>query len=305
MRVVVLGTGALGCLFAARLAAYAEVWMVGTWAEGVAAVRREGVCVHDLDRVWQAAVPVADNPVAVPPADVALLLVKSYQTDRATAWAARLLTPQGLAVTLQNGLDNGPRLAAAVGQDRMAQGVTFEGATLLGPGRVRHAGRGPTYIGSHPAVAERVTAFVSLLQMAGFEASATSEIEGVLWNKAVVNAAINPLTALWRVPNGDLLACEDRRTLLAALAQEAATVATARGVPITIQDSVAHVEAVCRATATNHSSMLQDVEHGRPTEIDSINGVIVAEGKRLGVPTPVNETVWRLVRGLRVADCRL
>jgi 2-dehydropantoate 2-reductase len=143
-----------------------------------------------------------------------------------------------------------------------------------------------------------VNAFVSLLRAAGFDACATTEIEGVLWNKAVVNAAINPLTALWRVPNGDLLACEDRRALLATLAQEAASVAIARGVVIAPQDIAARVEAVCHATAANRSSMLQDIERGRPTEIDSINGVIVAEGRRLGVPTPVNETVWRLVRGL-------
>ncbi|MCD6291033.1 MAG: 2-dehydropantoate 2-reductase [Anaerolineae bacterium] len=299
MRVIILGTGALGCLFAARLAPHAEVWVLGTWREGVAALQREGVRVHEADHIWRASVRAADDPAAVPVSDIALVLVKSYQTERAAAWAARRLAPDGLAVTLQNGLDNGARLIATIGEERVAIGVTFEGATLLGPGEVRHAGRGPTYIGIHPAMASRARAFVSLLREAGFEVHATRDIEGMLWDKAVVNAAINPLTALWRVPNGELLTHADRRSLLAALARETVTVARARGVALPSPDPVAHVKAVCRATASNRSSMLQDVERGRPTEIDSINGVIVAEGRRLGVPTPVNEVVWRLVRGIR------
>ncbi len=298
MRVVVLGTGALGCLFAARLSAHAEVWMLGTWAEGVAAVQQSGIRVEESDHTWFATVRAADDPAAVTAADVALVLVKSYQTGRAATWAAQVLAREGLAVTLQNGLDNGPRLAAAVGDERTAIGVTFEGATLLGPGHVRHAGCGPTHIGALPAAATRLAAFVSLLQEAGFDAHPAPKVEGMLWGKAVVNAAINPLTALWRIPNGELLANQDRRALLAALAQEAAAVASARGVALPFDDPVARVEAVCRATAANRSSMLQDVDRGRPTEIDSINGIIVAEGRRLGIPTPVNEVMWRLVRGL-------
>lgn len=298
MRVVVLGTGALGCLFAARLSAHAEVWMLGTWAEGVAAVQRGGIHVEEPDHTWFATVRAASDPTAVTDADVALMLVKSYQTGRAASWAAQVLARGGLAVTLQNGLDNGPRLAAVVGEERTAIGVTFEGATLLGPGHIRHAGCGPTYIGAPPAAADSLAAFISLLQGAGFDAHVASEVEGMLWGKAVVNAAINPLTALWRVPNGALLVSPDRRALLAALAQEAAAVARARGVVLPFDDPVARVEAVCRATAANRSSMLQDVDRGRPTEVDSINGIIVAEGRRWGIPTPVNEVVWRLVRGL-------
>ena len=314
MRVVVLGTGALGCLFAAHLAPHAEVWMLGTWAEALAAVERDGICVQEGERTWHARVQVSRDPEAVPRADLAILVVKSYQTERASAWAARCLgsggaargpdggpDDGGLAVSLQNGLDNGSKLAAAVGEGRSTIGVTFEGATVLGPGQVRHAGRGPTLIGQTPATAPGVARLVALLQQAGFEAQATQpfgrEIEAIAWGKALVNAAINPLSALLGVSNGELLANADRRALLTALAQEAAAVAAARGLTLPFPDPVARVEEVCRATALNHSSMLQDVERGRPTEIDSINGIIVAEGKRLNIATPANETVWRLVRG--------
>jgi 2-dehydropantoate 2-reductase len=301
MRVVVMGTGALGCLFSAYLAAHAEVWMVGTWAEALAAVARDGVCVEEGERTWHARVKATGDPDAAPPADLAILVVKSYQTERAAAWAARVLDSKGLAISLQNGLDNGSKLAAAVGQQRSTIGVTFEGATLLGPGQVRHAGRGPTLIGQTPATAEGVERLVGLLREGGFEAQATDAagagIEAIAWGKALVNAAINPLTALLGIKNGELLANADRRALLATLARETAAVAAARGLALPYPDPVARVEEVCRATAMNRSSMLQDVQRGRPTEIDSINGIIVAEGQRLNVATPANETVWRLVRG--------
>ena len=308
MRVVVLGTGALGCVFAAKLAACAEVWMLGTWTEGIEAVRRDGIRVHEIGGgSWVARVQASADPSAVPRADVALLLVKSYQTARAAGWAAQVLGDRGgpgLAVTLQNGLDNGPRLAAAVGNARTALGVAYVGGIQVGPGVVRHTVQLPSYIGRGAAPQSKVDAFGRLLNSAGLETHVTDEIEPLLWSKAIANAAINPLTALWRVANGEPLATPDRCEMLAAIAVEAAAVAGALGVRLPFADPVSHVESICRATAANRSSMLQDVERGRPTEIDSINGVIATEGRRLGVPVPLNEAVWKLVRGCLHAEPR-
>jgi 2-dehydropantoate 2-reductase len=311
MRIAVLGTGALGCVFAARLAPHAEVWMLGTWAEGIEAAQRWGISVEEPDGAVRCARPRATaDPSTVPPADLALVLVKAYQTERAAAWAAQVLRSAGLAVTLQNGLDNGEKLAAAVGRLRTAVGVTYLGATLLGPGRVRHVAAQPTYVGLSPAGTMQrrdatrvpVECFAYLLNDAGLDAHIEANIEGRLWGKAVANAAINPLTALWRVPNGELLATPDHRSLLDALAEEAAAVARARGVSLPFDDPIEYVGSVCRATAANRSSMLQDVDRGRRTEVDSINGVIIAEGRRLGIPTPFNEALWRLVRGIGSSD---
>jgi 2-dehydropantoate 2-reductase len=299
MRIAFLGTGALGCVFAAHLAARADVWMLGSWAEGVAAVQRDGIRITERDgSVRQVRVQATTDPAQVPPADGALLLVKSYQIERAAAWAARVLRPDGLAVTFQNGLDNGPKLMAAVGAGRAAVGVNYTGATLLGPGETRHTAQLTNLIGTSPRVTERVNALCALLTAVGMSTRACGAIEGEVWVKGVVNAAINPLTALWRVPNGALLATAERRGLLADLVAEAAAVARARDIALPLADPLAHTEHICRVSAANHSSMLQDVERGRPTEIDSINGVIVAEGRRLSVPVPLNGAVWRLVRGM-------
>jgi 2-dehydropantoate 2-reductase len=273
--------------------------MLGSWTEGVAAIRRDGIRIIDLDGS-ERRVPVqaTSDPTEVPPVDCALLLVKSYQTERAAAWAARVLRPDGLAVTFQNGLDNGPKLAAAVGPQRAAIGVNYTGATLLGPGVSRHTAQLTNIIGAAPVFAAQVDALCEILTAAGLSTRACDAIEGEVWAKGVVNAAINPLTALWRVPNGELLDTAERRSLLADLVAEAAAVARARDIVLPLADPLVHTEKICRASATNHSSMLQDIERGRPTEIDSISGVIVAEGGRLGVPVPLNEAVWRLVRAL-------
>jgi 2-dehydropantoate 2-reductase len=299
MRVAIIGTGALGCVFAARLAVHVDVCVLGTWPEGVAAIRAEGIHVVEPDgRLWSAQVPVYTDPSQVSDVDVALVLVKSYQTLRAAEWAGEVLAPDGLAVTLQNGLDNYPALIEAVGEARAGVGVTYNGATMLSPGEVRHVAHNVTYLGATPANRERIAALAELLDRAGLEAQMGEDVEARQWGKAVANAAINPLSALWRVTNWALLQANDRRWLLSQLAQEAANVALAKNIDLPFTDPVAHVESVCRTTAANRSSMLQDVERGRPTEIDSINGIIVAEGKALGVYVGVNEVVWRLVRAL-------
>lgn len=275
--------------------------MVGTWVEGIEAVRRSGVTVRDGESHWRVAMRAANDPADLPPVDVALLLVKSHQTERAAKWAARVLAPDGVAVTLQNGLNNLPRLAAAVGSHRATAGATYLGAMLLGPGDVRHTAKMSTHIGTRPAISDQISVLVDLLCQSGLTTETTEELDTLLWRKALANAAINPLTALWRIPNGKLLDTPDRRALLAAVVQEAVSVAVAAGIDLALKEPVAHVEGVCRGTAGNRSSMYQDIERGRRTEIDSINGVIVQLGDKLGVPTPVNETLCRLIRGLQAS----
>jgi 2-dehydropantoate 2-reductase len=299
MRIAVIGTGALACVFSAHLAAHADLVMLGTWPEGVRALADGGVQVTDPDgRTWRAAVSVSDDPTTTGVVDFALVLVKSYQTERAARWARQVLREDGLALTLQNGLDNYPALIRELGPERAAAGVTYTAATMLGPGRVRHVASNTTYLGIEPHVPGRVQALADLLNAAGLAAHAVEGIGGRLWGKAVANAAINPLTALGRVTNGALLDSPDRQALLAMLAREAAAVAGAAGVTLPFEDPVAYVESVCRNTAANRSSMLQDVEAGRRTEIDSINGIIAAVGKAHGVEVCANEVVWRLVRAL-------
>jgi 2-dehydropantoate 2-reductase len=294
--VLIAGTGALACLFAARLAcAGIAVTLLGTWRQGLEALREDGVRLAGADGS-ESAFPVlaTADPADCGGAQAALVLVKSWQTERAARQLATCLSPQGVALTLQNGLGNREALEQALGTQRVALGVTTTGATLLGPGQVRPGGEGAISIGTHP----RLTPLANSLRKAGFAVEVVAESGALLWSKLVINAAINPLTALLRVPNGELLARPDAQTLMATVAREAAAVATALGYRLTYPDPVAAAKEVAQRTATNTSSMLQDVQRGAPTEIDAICGAIVAAGAEHGIPVPVNRTLWLLIKAL-------
>ncbi len=294
--ILIVGAGALATLFAARLTAGGTpVVMLDGWQEGLAALRQGGARLVGEDG-REAAFPVqaTDRPEDCPAAAHALVLVKSWQTDEAARRLSACLRPDGLAVSLQNGLGNRERLSAALGSERVGLGVTTLGATLLGPGRVRPGGEGPVWLERHP----RLGPLAAALAESGFEVRLVDDAEALVWGKLVVNAAINPLTALLGVPNGELLRRPAARRQMAALAREAAAVAAARGVRLPFDDPVAAAEQVAHQTASNFSSMLQDIRRGAPTEIDAICGAIVRLGEQAGVATPLNRRMWEAIRAL-------
>ncbi len=298
MRVTIAGTGAMACLFGAKLAPFAEVTLLGTWEQGIAAIRERGIILEEGEQETRVRVGATCAPSDCAGTELALVLVKSWQTDRAARQLAGCLVPDGLALTLQNGLGNLEQMQALLGPERSALGVTAQGATLLGPGHVRMGGKGPTDVGEHP----RAQPAVSLLLQAGFETRLAGRVESLVWGKLVINAGINALTALMRIPNGALLESPELTDLMEAAARETAAVAAAKGIALLYPDPAARVREVARATAANRSSMLQDVLRGAPTESDAINGAVMQEGERLGVPTPVNEVLWKLMGALALAN---
>jgi len=292
--ILLIGVGALASLFGARLAASGvAVTMLGSWPEGLAALRGHGVRLVEADgseRAWP--VRAVADPAECRGIPCALVLVKAWQTARAAGQLAACLPADGLALTLQNGWGNRETLEQALRPRRVALGITTLGATLLAPGVVRAGGQGPVTLGSHP----RIRPLAELLPAAGFDVRMADDVAGLAWGKLVINAAINPLTALLRVPNGELLERPEARALMGQAAAETAAVGLAQGLHLPFADPIVAAEEVARRTAANHSSMFQDVQAGRPTEIDAICGAVVQTGERLGVPTPANHTLWLLVR---------
>jgi 2-dehydropantoate 2-reductase len=286
----------MACLFAARLAASGlRIKMLGTWVDGLNALIRSGVRIIDNDgQETSFPVEVTNEPRACRNTRLALVLVKAYQTERAARHLAICLADEGLALTLQNGLDNHEILASEIGYERAALGVTTIGATLLEPGLVRNGGDGSITIGIH----DRIALMLEILATAGFKLDVVAETASLLWGKLIVNSSINPLTALLRVPNGELLIRPSLRKLMGMIALETATIAEAKGISLPYPDPVGAVEAVARKTATNYSSMLKDVLRGSPTEIDAINGAIVKTAKMLSVTAQINSTLWHLVKAL-------
>jgi 2-dehydropantoate 2-reductase len=294
--IFIVGTGALATLFAARLArAGTQVTMLGTWPAGLEALRSEGVRLVQADgNELQFGVHVVTDPRECQEIKYALVLVKAWQTERVAAQLKECLSEDGLAITLQNGLGNRERLVESLGPDRVALGTTTTGATLLGPGRVRAGGEGMISIGRHPALGPLTEA----LRSAGFPLQIVDDAQSLIWGKLVINAAINPLTALLRVQNGKILENPSSRELMAKLATEAAQAAGAENIHLPFPDPILAAEEVARKTAENYSSMLQDVLRGAPTEIDAICGGVVNIAQKHHFETPANWACWKLVKAL-------
>jgi 2-dehydropantoate 2-reductase len=291
--VLIVGTGALACLFAARMAAHGiSVIMLGSWREGLAALRNYGVTIVENDGQQHSyRVRVADNITPCTGSKYALVLVKSWQTARAAEQLAKCLHPDGVALTLQNGLGNGETLSKILGPERVAQGVTTTGATLLSSGRVRPGGEGMISLEDNP----RLEPIIEMLTKASFKIETAPEVQTLIWSKLVINAAINPLTAALRITNGEILDLPSARQLSRDLANEVAAVTNAIGVDLSHLDPVAISEQVAANTAKNHSSMYQDILRGAPTEIDAICGEVARLGQEFSIPTPVNYTMWRMI----------
>lgn len=290
---LIIGTGAMGSLFAARLTrAGHHVTMLGTWKEGLDAIRENGVRYIDSSgEEYQFNVNATDDPRDCTGTRHALVLVKAWQTERAARQLAECLGEDGLAVTLQNGLGNRETLIRRLGLDRVALGVTTTGATLLGPGLVKAGGEGPISIERNQVLGPLAEA----LKSANFNVQLVEDARSLIWGKLVINSAINPLTALLRVPNGELLERSSARQMMGALADETAQVAAAEKISLPFTDPIAAAEEVARKTASNRSSMLQDVLRGAPTEIDAICGAVVKIAKKHDIPTPANWACWHLV----------
>jgi len=292
--ILIVGTGALATLFAARLSANGHpITMFGTWKDGLRALNENGARLVDADGAEYAyPVKATSNPMDCRGALYALVLVKSWQTERAASQLSDCLAKDGLVLTLQNGVGNREILAGTLGLSQVALGVTTTGATLLGPGLARTGGEGVISVEAHP----RLEPLEFALTEAGFNVQVVNDADALVWGKLVINAAINPLTALLRVPNGELLQRPAAHKMMSALAREAAAVATAQGIHLPFKDAVRAAEDVARKTAANHSSMFQDIRRGAPTEIDAICGAITKTGEKLGVSTPVNRVCWRLTQ---------
>jgi 2-dehydropantoate 2-reductase len=291
--ILIVGTGALACFFAAKLSAAGySITMLGTWKEGLAALRQHGVTLVKKDgKQTSFEVNVTDNPANCIGIKNAIVLVKSWQTERAAKQLSECLPEDGVALTLQNGLGNLELLSTYLGDHRVGLGVTTTGATLLSSGRVRPGGDGIVSIGEF----DKLNELIESIQLAGFKVEQLKNVAQLIWGKLVVNAAINPLTALLKMPNGKLLTRASAQKLSNDLANEVAAVASAQGISLSFDDPIKAVNLVSERTAENYSSMYQDILRGAPTEINSICGEIVKHGEKYQVPTPVNYTMWRLI----------
>lgn len=298
MKIAVIGPGALGTLIAGLLKARTkeEIWLIGRSPEKIRRIREEGLRIEGMTSI-SVSINASADPKEVGVCDLVILCVKSYSTEDACKDIKELVSENTFILTLQNGIGNVQVLNDYFGEERVIAGVTNHGATFLSPGRVRHAGKGDTVIGTASGkVLGPVREAANILSKAGLETKISKDIDSVVWSKLVINVGINALTGITRLKNGMLIQNDGTRDILRNAVQEAVKIVKRKRIKLGYDDPIQKVESVCKATAANVSSMLQDVLNGKRTEIDYINGAITRQGKALGIPAPVNEVLTNLIK---------
>jgi 2-dehydropantoate 2-reductase len=300
MKICVVGCGAVGSLFAANLAQLddVEVWAYDASREHVDAINEHGLRLSGAGHVVGHPRATA-NPEELPACEFGIVATKAMHTEAAIAATAHVFA-DGFVATVQNGLGNEETLAVHV--PRVIRGTTFPAGKLVEPGHVQWDVKGDTTLGPYepqPAPLDAVERLADACTRAGMPTQAVADARGPQWRKVIFNASTNPVGALTGLTHGRVCERPDLRALVSGLVNEGKAVAAAQGIVLDAdpEDLIDH--AARPDVAYGHkASMLQDVEARRPTEIDYLNGGIVRFGREHGVPTPLNEAIWALVKGV-------
>lgn len=303
MKIHILGAGALGSAIGGTLATGgSEVTLISRSRPHVEAVQVRGLVLRDAEggeRTVRLAAAIDAHDLA--PADLVIVLVKSFHTEAAIEGYRGALGPATIVLSLQNGLGHEAVLARAVGHERLLAGKTYVGGVFLAPGVVRAGVKDKLTLIGEPdgGISDRARRVATEFARAGLKTTVSDNISGTIWDKLLVNTATGALSGITRLPYGQLYALpEIQATALAAVA-EAMAVARAKGVKLSIAKPIdAWRTAGAGLGPDFKASMLQSLEKGSVTEIDFINGAVVAEGERLGIPTPVNRTLVACIKGI-------
>jgi 2-dehydropantoate 2-reductase len=299
MKIGIIGAGAMGSLYGAKLSALDEneVILIDISKEQIDAVNQNGLEMEENGRtIRYGRLRGVTDPKEAGICDLVVIFVKSTLTKKAVEGNSAVFGPETTVVTLQNGLGNIESISEVLGSGNILAGTTAHGASQTGFGKIIHAGTGKTIIGEPVKTgSEKPEQIRAVFEKAGLETEVSDNVQGLIWDKLLVNTGINALASLAGVTNGELLKHEELTAIMEEAVREGERVAKAKGIPLNFIDPVAHTKAVCEATSANRCSMLQDISNHRMTEIATINGAIVREAAKLGIAAPVNETLTRLI----------
>ncbi|MFC1514504.1 ketopantoate reductase family protein [Candidatus Omnitrophota bacterium] len=298
MKICIVGPGAIGLLLYFHLCKKVkDLIILDKDAKRAASLKEKGISVLKESRTFTTAVNITAEPADLKDIDLFIVCVKSYDTLSAAKAIKPLCQKNAFILSLQNGLGNLEVLSEVLGEEKILAAVTHKASTLIDEGVIRFAADGQTMIGMKgkklPAVVREIR---TLFNSCAIAAKLVKDLNSVIWSKLIINSAINPLSAILRLKNGDLLKTGESRLLLQMASAEAERIAKRKRIKLLYDDTQTKVEAVCRATADNVSSMLQDVLRQRKTEIDALNGSICRMGQNLKIPTPVNFMLCELIK---------
>ena len=298
MRIAMIGAGAMGSVYGGLLSrAGYDVTLIDLRRDHVSAIAAGGLRLSGVSGDHVVHLPAHITAAGLPPFDLAIIFVDANATA-AAASASHLLKPQGAALTLQNGIGNLETLTAILGPGRVLGGITMNSANMPGPGQAQHSHAGPTWLGELDGRrSERLTAIVEALTRAGLEIIVTDDVQAQVWNKFVLNCAINPLCAITGLLPGEIATTPEVDQLQTRLVEELLAVVRAKGLRLPDPDPLGTIKAHCRARY-NRPSMMQHIEQRRRTEIDALNGALVREAAALGMAVPYNDAIARAIKGL-------
>ena len=299
MRIAVVGAGAMGSIFGARLVGGGhDVVLVDVARPLVDRINEAGVTLVRGDESTNTRVQATTDPSQAGTVDVVVFFVKCYHTASATELARPLVGPDTVVASLQNGWGNGDVLAAAFPPEQVVVGVTYNSGLVVEPAKVIHPADQPTLVGAFSGDGgDGPTRLAEALQESGLETSVVSPVRPEIWKKLILNAATLPTAALTGMNAGALTAHESMHELVSETAREATAVAQALGYDIDPQERVEYIHALLEKAGPARGSMLQDFEAGRRTEIDVINGAVVSAADEHGVDVPLNRSYVALVKG--------
>jgi 2-dehydropantoate 2-reductase len=299
MRIAVIGAGAMGAMFGARFArAGADVVLFDRDAEHVAAINADGIRVEGREGDLHLRLAATTDPAAIGAVDMALVMVDGNATAAAAEMLADMLPAEAFALTLQNGIGNIEALAEALGEARVVAGSTYNSGARRAPGTVAHTNVGNTTIGEIDGRdTDRIRAIAALFEGGGLPVTVSDNIVGHVWMKFVLNVAINPVAAATGLRSGQIARTPAAAKLLEHILDEALLVMAAKGIQLPVEDPRAYV-IDHTWVRYNRPSMLQHIEDGRRTEIDTLNGALLREAAALSIPCPFNEAIVLMIKSL-------
>jgi 2-dehydropantoate 2-reductase len=299
MRICVIGCGAVGSLFAAHLArtGEVEVWAYDVWNEHVEAIRKNGLRLSGAAD-FTARLQATNDARELPRCDCGIVATKAIHTARAISQTAHIFDENNPVCSVQNGIGNEEIIAEHV--KLVIRGTTFPAGHVIAPGHIGYDIKGDTWIGPFEPTRtpmSKVDELAGLLTRSGINTIAMKDARGAQWTKLIFNAATNPVGALTQLHHGAATRLDPTARLFDDLITEGEAVAQKLGITLH-GDPRALVQKGADAPGKHRASMLQDVLAKRPTEVDFMNGAIVREGEKVGVPTPLNRALWQLIKGL-------
>lgn len=301
MKIIIVGGGAMGCLFAGFLSRRPEneIFLIEKNSKVVNSIKKKGIKISGETKLTipPERIKIRSTVRDLPFADLIIFLVKTYDTPAAARKITSLISENTIILSLQNGLGNVEAIKAAIKKRSVLvfAGTTSHASMVIGYGRIRHTGSGETVIGGRREQTKKIK---EIFEKSGIKTLLKEDTDAVLWSKLLINSSLNPVGAIFNLKNGEILKNKPAREMMLEAAREIWDLCRLRKTKLLYKDPLKKIVNICKMTSENKNSMLKDIMEGRKTEIESINGAVVSEARKFRKKVPVNETLYNIVKML-------